>query len=57
MVQGRQDRTVDWRFNMRVIKRLFQPRIVYLPKARHHLVNESSALRAQVFAAIAEELA
>ena len=57
VVQGRQDRTVDWRFNVRVIKRLFRPHVIYLPKARHHLVNESPALRAQVFAAVAEELA
>ena len=57
VIQGKQDRTVDWRYNLRVIKRLFRPRIVYLPRARHHLVNESLELRAQVFAAMSEELA
>ena len=57
VVQGKQDRTVDWRYNLRIIGRLFRPRIVLLPPARHQLVNESAEIRAQVFAAITEELA
>ena len=52
VIQGRADRTVDWRYNMKVIERLFQPHIVYIPEARHHLVNESVAIRAQIFQAI-----
>lgn len=56
VVQGRQDRTVDWRYNLRVIRRLFRARVRYFPTARHHLVNESAALRGELFAAIAEEL-
>ncbi|MFU8815576.1 MAG: alpha/beta hydrolase [Pseudomonadales bacterium] len=52
VIQGRADRTVDWRYNMKVISRLFQPQIVYIPEARHHLVNESLAIRQQIFQAI-----
>jgi alpha-beta hydrolase superfamily lysophospholipase len=52
VIQGQADRTVDWRYNLKVIGRLFRPRVVYIPEARHHLVNESPAVRAQIFAAI-----
>jgi alpha-beta hydrolase superfamily lysophospholipase len=56
VIQGHADRTVDWRYNMKIISRLFQPRVCYIPEARHHLVNEAPAVRAQIFAAIAEAL-
>jgi alpha-beta hydrolase superfamily lysophospholipase len=56
VIQGRADRTVDWRYNLKVIERLFEPRIFYIPEARHHLVNESAAIRAQIFQAIDGEL-
>lgn len=56
VVQGHADRTVDRRYNVRVIERLFRPRVFYVPEARHHLVNESPAVRARIFDAIAVEL-
>ncbi|MEZ5558463.1 MAG: alpha/beta hydrolase [Pseudomonadales bacterium] len=56
VVQGHADRTVDWRYNMRVIERLFEPRLFYIPEARHHLVNESPEIRARMFQAIEGEL-
>jgi len=56
VVQGHADRTVDRKYNVKVIERLFQPRVFYIPEARHHLVNESPEVRAQIFAAIAAEL-
>jgi alpha-beta hydrolase superfamily lysophospholipase len=56
VVQGHADRTVDRNYNVKVIERLFRPRVFYIPEARHHLVNESPAVRAQIFAAIAAEL-
>ncbi|HEX7036744.1 MAG TPA: alpha/beta hydrolase [Pseudomonadales bacterium] len=56
VIQGQADMTVDWRYNMRVIERLFRPRIFYIPGARHHLVNEVPAIRAQIFQAIDGEL-
>lgn len=52
VVQGHADRTVDWRYNVKVIQRLFQPRIFFVPEARHHLVNESPEIRARIFQAI-----
>jgi len=56
VVQGHADRTVDRRYNVRVIERLFRPRVFYIPQARHHLVNESPLIREQIFAAIHAEL-
>jgi alpha-beta hydrolase superfamily lysophospholipase len=56
VIQGHADRTVDWRYNVRVIQRLFAPRLFYVPEARHHLVNESPAIRARIFQAIDGEL-
>ena len=57
VVQGGADRTVDHRYNVKMIEQLFAAKVVYIPEARHHLVNESVALRSQIFAAIDEELA
>ncbi len=45
VIQGTADRTVGWRHNLRVLERLFSPRILLLPGARHHLVNEAPAVR------------
>lgn len=56
VIQGRADTTVDWRYNVRTIERLFRPRIFYIPQARHHLVNETPEIRAQIFQAIDGEL-
>jgi alpha-beta hydrolase superfamily lysophospholipase len=56
VVQGHADQTVDWRYNLKVISRLFAPRVFYIPEARHHLVNESAAIRARIFQAIDGEL-
>lgn len=53
VVQGDQDRTVDWRWNLaRIRERLPAARVTTVPGARHHLVNETPALREQVFAAL-----
>jgi alpha-beta hydrolase superfamily lysophospholipase len=56
VVQGQSDQTVDWKYNMQILERLFEPEVLYIPEARHHLVNESAAIRAQIFAAIDAEL-
>lgn len=46
VVQGQQDGTVKWRYNVEAISQLFPlSRIVYLPEAGHQLVNETAALR------------
>jgi alpha-beta hydrolase superfamily lysophospholipase len=50
IIQGKEDTTVDWRFNIPFIERLFPHAVVhYLKEARHHLVNESAALRKTIF--------
>ena len=56
VIQGHADKTVDWRYNMAVIERLFEPEIYFIPEARHQLVNESEAIRRQMFAKIDEKL-
>lgn len=46
VIQGKSDGTVDWKYNMAVIEQKFDPDILYIEKARHHLVNESPDIRA-----------
>lgn len=58
IVQGKQDTTVDWRHNLRVLRTKFPGvAIHYLPQGRHHLVNESQELREQIFAIIRTKFA
>ena len=46
VVQGDADDTVDWRYNLPQIRRLFpQAETHMLKTARHHLANETEALR------------
>ncbi len=46
VIQGQQDGTVKWRYNVEAISRMFPlSRIVYLPEAGHQLANESAAIR------------
>ncbi|NJN51979.1 MAG: alpha/beta hydrolase [Gammaproteobacteria bacterium] len=56
VVQGHADRTVDRKYNVRVIQRLFEPRVFYIPEARHRLVTETPAVRAKMFEEIGREL-
>ncbi|ART62945.1 alpha/beta hydrolase [Kushneria marisflavi] len=50
ILQGQQDATVDWRWNLEVLRRLLPAaRIVYHQDARHHLVNESPDIRQTLF--------
>lgn len=50
MIQGEDDRTVDWRHNTAVLKSKFLPSEVYVvPAMRHQVVNEAAGFRAQVF--------
>ena len=50
LVQGQADKTVDWQHNLEVLKTRFnQPRVLLLPEARHHLANETAAIREQYF--------
>ena len=56
VVQGTADRTVDHRYNLKIIEQLFDAKVVYVPEARHHLVNESVVLRQQIFQAVDAQL-
>ncbi|MDB6050571.1 MAG: alpha/beta hydrolase [Pseudomonas sp.] len=50
IVQGQADMTVDWQHNLEVLKAKFdRPQVLMLPEARHHLANESVALRGEYF--------
>ena len=57
VVQGDMDGTVDWRYNLPQIQRLFPQSQTYMVKgARHHLVNETEALRAEFMGVVGEYL-
>ncbi|WP_163836122.1 alpha/beta hydrolase [Spartinivicinus ruber] len=50
IIQGKDDQTVDWQYNIPVLQKLFsEPTIYYHSTARHHLVNESHSIRAEYF--------
>ena len=49
VVQGHADRTVDWKHGLGELRRMSEPRILEIPAARHHLVNESPEIRRQIF--------
>lgn len=53
VVQGDRDGTVDWRWNIPRISRLFPgSEIVHVQGGGHHLANESPALRERYYAAL-----
>lgn len=57
IVQGEADMTVDWQHNLPILQAKFaEPQILLLPEARHHLVNESEALRRRYFDFLRERL-
>jgi Lysophospholipase len=50
IVQGQADMTVDWEHNLEVLRGKFdRPQVLMLPEARHHLANETLALRREYF--------
>ena len=56
VVQGEQDGTVDWRHNLKVLRRKFhRVRLYQIPEGRHHLVNESEPILEQVLGAVSLE--
>lgn len=57
IIQGTKDKTVDWKHNIDVLKRLFsEVKISYIENAQHHLVNESLAKRESVFKVVLTEI-
>ena len=56
-MQGEADGTVDWPYNLKVLKAKFdQPQILLLPEARHHLANELPGIRQRYFDFIDQRL-
>ncbi len=50
VIQGQQDNTVDWRFNIKVIKEKFPgAQVHFVTEGRHHLANESELIRQKIF--------
>lgn len=56
VVQGHADKTVSWRYNLRMLNDKCSPEVLEIPAARHHLVNESSQIRCEMFAWLSERL-
>lgn len=57
VVQGEADGTVDWPYNLKVLKDKFdEPDILLLPQARHHLANELPDIRQCYFAFLDQRL-
>lgn len=57
LIQGDADQTVDWRYNLGVLRRKFPNlRLQMIPGGQHHLVNESPRLREQIYSVIADWL-
>ncbi|MGR4070379.1 alpha/beta hydrolase [Billgrantia sp. C5P2] len=53
ILQGEQDLTVDWEWNLAVLADKFpNARIQRHPEARHHLVNEAEPIRDALFASL-----
>lgn len=51
IIQGTEDTTVDWKYNLRKIERKFPAATTWMvPQGRHHLANESEELRGKVLA-------
>ena len=57
VIQGEADKTVDWQYNLEVLKTKFdQPQVLLLPEARHHLANETAEIRERYFAFLNKHL-
>ncbi|WP_444678964.1 alpha/beta hydrolase [Halomonas sp. E19] len=58
ILQGEQDLTVDWEWNLGVLERKFPKAHIHRhPEARHHLVNEAAPIRAALFTALDDFIA
>jgi alpha-beta hydrolase superfamily lysophospholipase len=57
IVQGEDDMTVDWRYNLQVLRQKFERvQVLQVPAARHHLVNELPEIRGRCFGFFAQHL-
>lgn len=57
IVQGQADMTVDWRHNLQVLRGKFdRPQVLMLPEGRHHLANETLAIRQEMFGFLSKRM-
>lgn len=57
VVQGAEDTTVDWRYNLKAIERKFPNAVIYMiAEARHHLANESENIRERLYSILDDAL-
>jgi alpha-beta hydrolase superfamily lysophospholipase len=57
IVQGQQDNTVDWRYNIpHIMQKMPQAQLHYLAEARHHLANESETIRDHIWQIVSDYL-
>ncbi len=49
ILQGEADKTVDWRYNLKLLETRASTQTLRIAGARHHLVNESAAIREEMF--------
>jgi len=57
VIQGQQDGTVEWQHNLAVIREKFiRAELVYISQAHHQLVNETEALREEIFGVVGSRL-
>ena len=55
LIQGDADRTVDWKYNLKIYARRYpNSRHCIIPGGRHHLANESPEKRARMWAYLDE---
>jgi alpha-beta hydrolase superfamily lysophospholipase len=53
IIQGDEDGTLDWRYNIKLFEEKFpQLRLNLIKGAGHHMVNEREDLREKIFAAL-----
>ncbi|MBB6519959.1 alpha/beta hydrolase [Pseudoteredinibacter isoporae] len=58
IIQGTDDKTVDWEFNLPQIEKAFsQVKVELIEEGRHQLVNEALRYREQVFRQVSQHLA
>lgn len=55
IIQGTDDATVDWRYNLdQIVEKFPESRTYMVADARHHLVNESADFRQRIFGLVSE---
>ena len=57
IIQGQRDKTVDWRHNLKVLRRLYtDPDVFFIPDGHHNLANETEHIRKQYLEVIRQRL-